>query len=358
MITSAAASARARPARLSLPVALGLIVLGASAIHVLLALQIASPWIVPDEIRYAELAKSLGDGNLPAIRGEVTFEFGLGYPLLLAPIWALFNDVAVAYTVGKGGERTSCWRSLRCPRTSSRGASSPSVRSVAAALSVSIPSLLYAGMLMTEVALYPTFVLALLAIAVAVERPTPATQLAALGAIALASSVKVLALSLLLGYIAGLLSFHWLDTRRRKQWLERLRAYRTTWLVLGGDPRPRHWFRGCRWAEPDGRSRHLRDLPRSRRRARDAAVDALPPRCVRLLHRGHSFRGDRAGHRRRAPRVADRRVRLFAVMCLTMSAPVFAVVAAYSSNPSPPRSAMRQVLERTSVRRSCLRRSR
>ena len=53
---------------------------------------------------------------------------------------------------------------------------------------MAIPSMLYAGTLMTEVALYPTFVLALLAITVALERPKPMTQLAALAAIALACS--------------------------------------------------------------------------------------------------------------------------------------------------------------------------
>ena len=103
---------------------------------------------------------------------------------------------------------------------------------VAAALSVTIPSLLYAGTLMTEVALYPTFALALLAIAVALERPPPSTQAAALGAIALASVVKVLALTLLVGYLAAIVMFHWLDTRQRAELRARARGYWPTGLVL------------------------------------------------------------------------------------------------------------------------------
>ena len=96
----------------------------------------------------------------------------------------------------------------------------------------SVPSLLYAGMLMTEVALYPSFVLAFLAIAVALERPTAVTQVAVscrhrtridgegsrgIARVRLPRRRPV---------------FHWLDTRRDGKWLERLRAYWPTWLAL------------------------------------------------------------------------------------------------------------------------------
>jgi hypothetical protein len=101
MSFAATPTARARGASISVPVALGFTVLAATTVHLVLALRVPSLWIVPDELRYAELAKSLGDGRLPAIRDEVNFEFGLGYPLLLAPIWAIFEDVAVAYTAAK-----------------------------------------------------------------------------------------------------------------------------------------------------------------------------------------------------------------------------------------------------------------
>jgi len=335
-LITAAASARTRAARISWPVALGLIVLGASAVHVLLALQIPSPWIVPDEIRYSELAKSLGDGNLPAIRDEVTFEFGLGYPLLLAPIWALFDDVAMAYAAAKVVNALVLALTAVPAYFLARRFLAERAALVAAALSVSIPSLLYAGMLMTEVALYPTFVLALFVIAVAVERPTPATQLAALGAIALASTVKVLALSLLLGYIAAMLSFHWLDTRRSRQWLERLRSYWTTWLGLAAI-----LVLGIGFAAAVGRSptvvlgtyetflgaADVLAMPRwmlYHLAAFDFFIAVIPFAATALVVV--------AGLRR----AADSRVRLFAVLCLTLSAPVLAAVAAYSSNPSPP----------------------
>ncbi len=80
---------------------LGAVVFLATALHALLALRSPSIWIVPDELIYSELAKSLGEGGLPKIRGEVSFAYGLGYPLLLAPVWAAFADVETAYAVAK-----------------------------------------------------------------------------------------------------------------------------------------------------------------------------------------------------------------------------------------------------------------
>jgi hypothetical protein len=180
-------------------------VVAASVLHVILALQIPAPWIVPDELRYAELAKSLGDGALPRVRGVVTFEFGLGYPLLLAPIWALFDDVDVSYTAAKllnsvvMGLTAIPAFFLARRFIDERGAL------VVAALSVGIPSLLFTGTIMTEVALYPTF-----------ASPfsewcwrSSAKHSHAVGGVGrdhAALTVKMLALTLLIGYVWPCLS--------------------------------------------------------------------------------------------------------------------------------------------------------
>ena len=66
---------------------------------------------------------------------------------------------------------------------------------------------------MTEVALYPTFTLALLATAAAVERPTRRSQTAALATIGLAASIKMLAAVLVVAYVAAAALYQWLDSR-------------------------------------------------------------------------------------------------------------------------------------------------
>ncbi len=335
MSLRAATTAAARPIRISVPVALGMTVIVVSALHAILALQIPSPWAFPDELRYAELAKSLGDGNMPSIRDEVTFEFGLGYPLLLAPIWALFEDVATAYWAAKVLNSVVLALTAVPAYFLARRFLGERSALIAAALCVSVPSLLYAGTLMTEVALYPAFVLGLLAIAVALERPTPATQAAALGAIALASAVKLLALTLLIGYVAAVLLYHWLDTREVGSWRLRLRAYRPTWVAvaalslvgaglgaaLGRGPTSAlgayDWVLGSAdlLAVPLWMFLHL------------AAFDlylAVIPFAATGLVIAHGLR-----------RVADRQVRLLASLTLTVSLPLFAAVATYSSNTAP-----------------------
>ena len=55
-------------------------------------------------------------------------------------------------------------------------------RSAAAVLAMSVPTLLFAGMLMTENAFYPSFLLAALAIVVWLERPDLRRTLFVLGA--------------------------------------------------------------------------------------------------------------------------------------------------------------------------------
>ncbi|MCS7008259.1 MAG: hypothetical protein NZL88_11960 [Gaiellaceae bacterium] len=98
---------RALPPRLPVAPALAGIVLVAATVHAAIALRSPSPWIVPDELIYAELAKSLGEGGAPRIRDEVSFDYGLGYPLLLAPIWTAFDHVPTAYAAAKSGTPSS-----------------------------------------------------------------------------------------------------------------------------------------------------------------------------------------------------------------------------------------------------------
>ena len=223
---------RAVTLRFSVPLVLGAIVTTATAVHAMLALRSPSPWIVPDELIYAELAKSLSEGGLPSIRGEVSFDWGLGYPALLAPIWAVFDDVTTAYTVAKVVNALVLSLTAIPAYFLARRFVGEGHALVVAGLCVAVPSMLYAGTLMTEVALYPAFVVALLAMALALERPSKKTQLAALGAIAVACSIKMLAVVLVAAYVTGIASYHWLDTRSGSRWRARMRIYAPTGFVL------------------------------------------------------------------------------------------------------------------------------
>jgi hypothetical protein len=72
------------------------------AIRFLLARRDPAPWIFVDEIVYSELGRSVGSGASLAIRDVPTgTAYGVVYPLLIAPAYAIFDSLPTAYTAVK-----------------------------------------------------------------------------------------------------------------------------------------------------------------------------------------------------------------------------------------------------------------
>src|SRR5918999_6050737 len=63
--------------------------------------SISAPWIVPDEIFYSEMARSFAATGHFAVRDVPMIPFGVVYPLLIAPAYALFEDLPRAYGAAK-----------------------------------------------------------------------------------------------------------------------------------------------------------------------------------------------------------------------------------------------------------------
>src|SRR5262249_54100429 len=78
------------------------LVVVSAGIRYALARRIVAPWIMVDELIYSELAKSFADGGRFLLRGQHTAAYGLVYPTLLSPAWALFHRVPQAYAAAKG----------------------------------------------------------------------------------------------------------------------------------------------------------------------------------------------------------------------------------------------------------------
>src|SRR5439155_25628212 len=69
-------------------------------IRSVLALRDPSPWIFQDELLFSELAKSFGATGHFALRETPgAAGFGVVYPVLISPAWALFQKVPTAYAV-------------------------------------------------------------------------------------------------------------------------------------------------------------------------------------------------------------------------------------------------------------------
>jgi hypothetical protein len=219
-------SAAVKAGRLGVVVAVGL----ATAAWALLAQLTSNLWIFPDELLYSEVAKSLADGDLPAVRGVTSFDYGLLYPLLISPAW-LFDDVQTAYSVARAINAAAMALAAVPIFYLARRFTSGRKALLVACFSVAAPSLAYAGTLMTEVALYPAMALAVLAIACAVERPTARSQALALGAIGVAFLVKPIAVVLLAAYPIAV-AVYCLGAHDRSARRAALGRYRLTWLAL------------------------------------------------------------------------------------------------------------------------------
>ena len=173
------------------------IVLVSFALRAWLARGIVAPFIMTDELTYSELAKSLAESGERLVRGQPAGGYGILYPALIAPAYALFDAVPDAYTALKTinalvmslAALPAYWiaRSV-LPRVWALGA---------AAFAVALPSMAYTGTVMTENAFYPMFLLAVLALVWTLDEPTLTRQAVLLVVIALAILTRLQAVALL-----------------------------------------------------------------------------------------------------------------------------------------------------------------
>ena len=164
----------------------------------------------------------------------MTWGYGILYPLLISPAWAVFDDPSRAYVAAK------VINSLLLSVTAfpayflARKFVETRAAVAVAAFSVFVPSMLYSGTLLTEVALYPVFVLALLGIASAIRRPTRRNQGLAVGAVALACSAKPLSIIFAGVYVLAVVHLALLDRRAGGAFGARVRAHAAALGTFGG----------------------------------------------------------------------------------------------------------------------------
>jgi hypothetical protein len=242
-VEPAAVLRRAPRARLAarladLPVAVwltGLITLSA-CIRFVFAWWVPAPWILPDELKYSELAKSFASTGHFAIRDVPGLGLGPLYPLVISPAYAVSN-LPDAYLVVKA--INSVLMSLAAIPTYllARRLLPRSWSLVAAALALAVPSTVYAGTIMTENLFYPLFLAAALGILSALDRPSARRQLVALALIALALLTRAQAAALLAAFVTAIVTVAAADVRderlRLRAFLRGLRRYLTTWIALG-----------------------------------------------------------------------------------------------------------------------------
>ena len=170
-------------------VRVGLVVAVAFAALSLLALGAPGPRIFPDEIIYMDAAASVASGDGLSVRGG-DYGYGPAYPILVAPLVWVGGDRETAFVLAQL-LNALVFALVAVPVfLLARRVAGPGLALVAALLSVLVPSSVYAAGVLTESVAYLAFAWALLAVVRAVEEPSVARQLLALGSIGVAASIR------------------------------------------------------------------------------------------------------------------------------------------------------------------------
>jgi hypothetical protein len=169
----------------------------------LLALKLTAPWLMGDELRYSEMAKSFQNEGELLFREELT-SFATAYPALISPAW-IASDIGTAYSVAKAINVVLMTLTALVAFVWARRLVPTWYALVAGGLVLLMPTFTYSGMLMMENAALPAFLLAAYVIARALERPLVVWQLAVFGAVALGALMRVQILTLAVVYPTAIL---------------------------------------------------------------------------------------------------------------------------------------------------------
>src|SRR3954469_3524881 len=150
-----------------------------------------------DEILYAELAKSFAATGTFAVRGVPTSGYGVIYPVLISPAYALFRSIPAAYTAIKLINALLMSLAAVPAYLLARRVLSTRGALIVAVLTVAVPSTFYAGMVMTESAFYPIFLVAALALVAVLERPRFLSACLFVAALGLAYATRAQAIAIL-----------------------------------------------------------------------------------------------------------------------------------------------------------------
>jgi hypothetical protein len=171
------------------------------------------PLFNPDELRYTIAARGLADGEWLNLRGA-TYGYGAVYPLVLAPVLALAPTVTSAYPYVKLLDALLFALAAVPIYLLARRLLSPWWSVGVAAASVAIPSSMYTSLVLTESVSYLTASVALLAVVLALERPSVVRQLAMLAAVLLAYATRPQFAALVVAFLGGALLLWALESRR------------------------------------------------------------------------------------------------------------------------------------------------
>jgi hypothetical protein len=194
---SSVAAARARAVAVPVWLWLAALVIASIAARVAIGRENVAPWIMIDELVYSDLARSIAANGHLLVRGVPSHGYGIVYPVLIAPAWRLFGPMPDVYAAAKAINSFLMSLSAIPAYYLARRVLPVRLALAVAALAVLIPSMLYTGMLMTENAFYPLFMVVALACVTMLERPTARLQVGVLALCLVAFETRAQAVALI-----------------------------------------------------------------------------------------------------------------------------------------------------------------
>ncbi|HEY7207779.1 MAG TPA: glycosyltransferase family 4 protein [Gaiellaceae bacterium] len=194
----------------------GALVVVSSVVQFLLGRRVVAPWIMVDELVYSDMARSFADTGHFLIRGEHA-NYGFVYPAILALAYKLADGVPAAYGVAKAINAPLISLAAIPAYLLGRRVLRPPAALAAAAFAVALPSLAYAGTLMTENAFYPLFLCVALALAAMLDRPTPWRQILVLALCLVAFETRAQSVALVAAALTAPLLLAWIERGRPRR---------------------------------------------------------------------------------------------------------------------------------------------
>jgi len=209
---------------------LAAIVVGSFALRASLSRHMLAPFIFTDELTYSELGRSMAAIGSFEIRDVPSGGYGVLYPVLIAPAYALFDSLTDAYAAVK--VINSLTMSLAAVPTYliARRVVRPALALLAALLAVALPSLVYTATVMTENLYYPLALVVVWATLLALDRPTWRNAVFVFVALALALATRTQAVALAAGIVFAPVALAAIEGSR----LSRIRASWRLYAMFGG----------------------------------------------------------------------------------------------------------------------------
>ena len=197
---------------------LAVIVAVSIAFRAWLGSRMPAPFIFTDELHYQENARSLADGAGLKVRDAPFGIVSVLYPLLLAPVYLLFDSLPDAYAAARTINAVVMSLAAIPAYLIARRLLPAGLSVLAAVFAVALPSLAYTGTLMSENAFYPAFLLAAWALVRALDEPTLRRQLVLLAASGVVTLVRVQGLAVVLAALSAPLLLRLVARRPLRPW--------------------------------------------------------------------------------------------------------------------------------------------